>query len=224
MRPRLLDLYCGAGGAAMGYSRAGFEVVGVDIKPQPRYPFEFVQADALEFMDAGGWRGFDAIHASPPCQAYVTLSNRWRGRSERTDNHPELIEPTRECLVASELPYVIENVEAAPLIGFRLCGSMFGLGVRRHRRFEASFHILTPRCAHKLQSNIAGVYGAHPDGGRLWNRKNGGGIHRRAISLDDGQTRMDIDWMLWPELTQAIPPAYTEYIGRALHASLAAAR
>lgn len=208
-KPRLLDLFCGAGGAAMGYHRAGFEVVGVDIRPQPRYPFEFIQADAMEFpLD-----GFDAIHASPPCQAFVTLSNRWRGRSDVTDAHPDLIAPTRERLLAAGVPYVIENVEAAPLLTvLRLCGSSFGLGVRRHRKFESNVMLIGPGCQHQGQ-DIAGVYGQHPDGGRLWTRAAGGGVHRRAATLTEGQERMGIPWMEWRELTQAIPPAYTEFIG-----------
>ena len=222
MKPRLLDLFCGAGGAAMGYSRAGFEVVGVDNRPMPRYPFEFIQADALEFMDAGGWRGFDAIHASPPCQAYVTLANRWRGKSTRADGHPRLIEPTRNRLVATGLPWVIENIVPAPVKGAILCGSMFDLGVRRHRKFEANFWFLSPRCAHALHPDIAGVYGDHPDGGRLWTRISGGGVHRRAVNLTDGRTRMGIDWMDWRELCESIPPAYTEYIGGWLIKALAA--
>ena len=141
-RPRLLDLFCGAGGAAMGYHRAGFEVVGVDINPQPRYPFEFHQADALEYPLAG----FDAIHASPPCQRFSTMTKRWA----RSSSHSDLIEPTRSRLRESMLPYVIENVAGAPLVGpIRLCGSSFGLPVRRHRLFEMSSPpLLVPPCQH----------------------------------------------------------------------------
>lgn len=137
---RLLDLFCGAGGAAMGYYRAGFEVVGVDIKPQPNFPFEFHQANALDFpVD-----GFDIIHASPPCQAHTCLNVMWNAKK-----HADFVEPTREKLKASGLPYIIENVPGAPLIDpIKLCGSMFGLGagpydLRRHR--GAFFHEVADR-------------------------------------------------------------------------------
>ena len=213
---KLLDLFCGAGGAAMGYHRAGFEIVGVDLAPQPHYPFTFIQADALEYLAAHGHE-FDAIHASPPCQAYVTLSNRWRGKSSVADGHPQLIEPTRRALAQTDKPYLIENVMSAPLLTtIVLCGSMFGLGVRRHRKFETSWLLFQPQCRHKGQEH-AGVYGPKADGGRLWTRRDGD-EHRRARSLQDGQQRMGIDWMDWPELTEAIPPAYTEFIGRQLMA------
>src|SRR5262252_358856 len=154
-RPRLLDLFCGAGGAAMGYWRAGFDVTGVDVVPQPSYPFTFVQADALAYpLD-----GFDAVHASPPCQAYsVATGNARRG------DHVDLYEPVRRRLEASGLPWVIENVIGAPYRqGVVLCGSMFGLRVRRHRNFEASFLMLAPACDHATQGRPLGVYGA---GGR----------------------------------------------------------
>ena len=139
-RPRLLDLFCGAGGAAMGYHRAGFDVVGVDINPQPHYPFAFHQADALEYPLAG----FDAIHASPPCQRFSTMTQRWA----RSSSRPGPDEPTRSRLRESMLPYVIENVAGAPLVGpIRLCGSSFGLPVRRHRLFEMSSPpLLVPPC------------------------------------------------------------------------------
>ena len=138
---RLLDLFCCAGGAAKGYSDAGFEVVGVDINPQPNYPFEFIQADVLN-MDIGFLQDFDAIHASPPCQSYSDLAKRNRN----ADAHPRLIEPVREMLDKSGRPYVIENVEGAPLQNpIVLCGTMFkGLRVIRHRLFEANFPLVAP--------------------------------------------------------------------------------
>lgn len=210
MRPRLLDLFCGAGGAAMGYHRAGFEVVGIDIAPQPNYPFEFWQCDALTFLSyLENRRRFDVIHASPPCQAYSTLGSL----SEKT--YPDLYEPTRERLLESGLPWVIENVIGAPYrSGFVLCGSSFGLRIRRHRNFEASIAVLAPACDHGWQrdriypalngadrkrggrSGIVGVYG------------NGG--DKRA---DLWPAAMGIDWMTRQELTQAIPPAYTQFVG-----------
>ena len=166
-KPKLLDLYCGAGGAAMGYYRAGFEVVGVDIKPQPHYPFDFHQADALEFS----LYGFDAYHASPPCQKHsVMTKGRWQ---DRLDSHPDLIKPTRERLILTGKPYTIENVEGSRrelITPVKLCGTMLGLEtlegnqLRRHRYFECNeFWLLVPPCNHNKASTI-GVYGGgqHP--------------------------------------------------------------
>ena len=140
-KPRLLDLFCCAGGAGMGYSRAGFDVVGVDLSPQKNYPFEFIQADALA-LDPKFLASFDAIHASPPCQSYSDLAKR----NGNAHEWPRLIEPVREILRSTGLPYVIENVEGAPMIdAVVLCGTMFpGLRVLRHRLFEANFEIIAP--------------------------------------------------------------------------------
>lgn len=140
-KPRILDLFCCAGGVAMGYSQAGFEIVGVDIDPQPRFPFEFIQADALT-LDMKFIKSFDAIHASPPCQSYSDLAKR----NGNAHEWPRLVEPVREMLIKSGKPYVIENVEGAPLLNpVILCGTMFkGLRVLRHRLFEANFQIIAP--------------------------------------------------------------------------------
>jgi DNA (cytosine-5)-methyltransferase 1 len=230
---RLLDLFCGAGGAAMGYHRAGFEVVGVDIEPQPHFPFEFHQADALTYpLD-----GFDAIHASPPCQAHSVTRNLWPGRE-----HPDLVEPTRARLVASGLPYVIENVVGAPLLApVQLCGSSFGLNVRRHRLFEASFVLLVPPCQHGWQvprfvtqisktrakvrqQRLAGVVSVTGHGTEFYDagvvhvHGNGGG--KGGIEL--WRSAMGIEWMNRHELAQAIPPVYTEVIGAQLLPALPA--
>jgi len=217
VRPRLLDLFCGAGGAAMGYYRAGFEVVGVDIKPQPRYPFELIQADAMTFP----LEGFDAIHASPPCQAYSVGAARWRNSGER--KYPDLLDATRERLAAVGVPYIIENVEGARKrmrSPFRLCGQTFGIGVVRHRLFETNFLILTPHhipCAGAVQRELVSVTG-HGLPGRHYRAVTvaGHGGNSRSFSLDSWKLAMGIDWMVRGELTQAIPPAYTEYIGREL--------
>lgn len=219
MKPRLLDLFCGAGGAAMGYHRAGFEVVGVDIKPQPEFPFTFYQGDAFEWWNVligedvalGRRPGFDAIHASPPCQAYSSL--RFLGKQGHID-HPALIEPTRERLIASGLPWVMENVIGSPLWNpLMLCGSAFGLGVRRHRLFESSHLIFGTPCRHADQPEPWAVYGDHHR-----NEPPKRGIRR--ASIDVAKVAMGIDWMPWKPLTQAIPPAYTEWIGRQLITAL----
>lgn len=204
-RPRLLDLFCGAGGAAMGYNRAGFEVVGVDIKPQKRYPFEFVQGDALEYVAAHG-REFDAIHASPPCQAFTAY--RRAGNVRPALN---LIPQTRAVLIASGKPYVIENVPGAPLINpVILCGSMFGLDVRRHRLFETTVTMLVPPCAHPTGP------GKYPCSSDRENLRQTAEIGSWDISKEDQAAAIGIDWMTVPEMSQAIPPAYTEFIGRRL--------
>ena len=210
-RPRLLDLFCGAGGAAMGYHRAGFDVVGVDIEHHADYPFEFHQADALTFpLD-----GFDAIHASPPCQGFTTMSNRHRGNGGIADSHPNLIAGMRLRMSMAGVPYVIENVPGArrelidPII---LTGGMFGLGVERPRLFESNIPLATPPKA--KCHNPVGVYGKL-DGRRLFTRKDGT-MQRAARTLTEGSTAMGIDWMQWHDLTESIPPAYTEHIGRQL--------
>lgn len=213
-KPRLLDLFCGAGGAAMGYHRAGFDVVGVDIKPQPHYPFEFYQADALDLLEWGpSLPGtFDVIHASPPCQAYsvaVTEKAGW----------PDLLPQTRELLEATGLPWVIENVPGAPMrADYMLCGSMFDLpGLRRHRLFETSWHgfALTPPCRHDFDH--VSVVGHGPDHHSPFADLRGPGKWRELK-----HQAMGIDWMTRDELSQAIPPAYTEYIGGRLLALVAA--
>jgi len=219
MKPKLLDLFCGAGGASMGYYRAGFALYGIDNKPQPHYPFPFLQMDALEAMDrllrgegltfSNGetlyLSDFAAFHASPPCQHYTMMQNIVK----RRDAHPDLIAPTRDRLIATGKPYVIENVYKAPLRGhLMLCGTMFGLRIIRHRFFECPWMNLTllPSCNH------SDVYDP-------WHGKGNADEFRRA---------MGIDWMLdvggghknggsrSGTLSEAIPPAYTEYIGKYL--------
>ena len=215
-RPRLLDLFCGAGGAAMGYHRAGFTVVGVDIKPQPRYPFTFVQADATTYPLAG----FDAVHASPPCQGYLNEHFRVTPSGHVRKDHPKLIGIMRERLRANGRPYVIENIESAitemhgPMM---LCGTMFGLPLRRHRLFESSILLMTLRCRHLTEPK-------YPTQFRPKNGQNPLACHVQVYGNSKGShlwpDAMGIDWMRREELAQAIPPAYTEYIGRQLLAQL----
>lgn len=210
MKPRLLDLFCGAGGCAMGYHRAGFNVVGVDNRPMPRFPFEFHQGDALEFLAAHGSE-FDAIHASPPCQAFSALRHL---RPER--EYPDLIEQTRALLEKTGKPWVIENVPNSPLrFGILLCGSAFRLRVRRHRRFESSARLDGVFCVHSHQGRPIDVSGT---GGRRINRRpnDHGGNTNKPRTIQEARDSMGIDWMTRKELSQAIPPAYTEYIGRQL--------
>ncbi len=200
-RPKLLDLFSGAGGCGVGYHRAGFDVLGVDIKKQPRYPFQFVLADALEYLKEHGAE-FDAIHASPPCQAYSCVTP-----TERKGKHPMLIDAVRELMEASGKVWAIENVGGArktmrqPVL---LCGSMFGLRTRRHRLFELSFAPwpLPPRCDHRLPPLLVTTAGANSRAaGNFKSTKN-------AIAA------YGVDWMIGSELAQAIPPAYTEWVGR----------
>jgi DNA (cytosine-5)-methyltransferase 1 len=206
VRPRLLDLFCGAGGAAVGYHRAGFDVVGVDIEPQPRYPFEFHQADAMTFDLGGGW---DAIHASPVCKGNTTLRALYPDRT-----YIDFLTPMRERLRSQPAPWVIENVPGAPMrADVVLCGTLFDLKVRRHRWFEFSTppaHLLSP-CWHRERA--VGVYG-HTGGTE---RRNPG---LRRHDVEEWKEAMGIDWMTVDELAQAIPPAYTLWIGERLLESL----
>jgi DNA (cytosine-5)-methyltransferase 1 len=206
----LLDLFCGAGGAAVGYHRAGFEVIGVDIKPQPRYPFRFIRDDALGCLrdqPAGALlRAFDAIHASPPCQLFSATTP-----GEVRKNHVDLITPIRPLLEATGLPYVIENVERArPVMRdpVTICGSSLGLRVRRHRLFETNWPLLVPPCAHGQQGQPVGVYGE----GSSKSQKRG----RKADNEAEVLSVMEMPWADRAGATQAIPPLYTELIGHQL--------
>lgn len=208
-RPRLLDLFCGAGGAAVGYHRAGFDVTGVDLHPQPNYPYPFYQGDALappvDLYD------FDVIHASPPCQAYSDLAHR----NGNAHEWPQLVEPVRDMLATTGRPYIIENVEGAPLRNYIvLCGTMFpGLRVLRHRLFEANFVIPVP---HHPQHPLCHTYDKrkrHYGKTCEWRdyvTVTGGGNCSIAAARD----AMGIDWMIKKEINESIPPAYTEYVGR----------
>lgn len=223
MKPRLLDLFCGAGGCSVGYVRAGFEVVGVDNRPQPRYPYEFVQGDALEYLRGYGTR-FDAIHASPPCQRYSQAARI----ASNQENHPDLIPLTRELLLESGKVWVIENVPGAPLLHSALiCGLALGCGVKRHRIFESNIMLFGTDCPVGHRGNFISVFGhgsTQRVGGKGWVTVFGGGApakpDRRRADAELAKKAMGIDWMNRNELSQAIPPAYTEFIGRQLLAAL----
>ncbi len=211
IQPELLDLFCKAGGAAMGYYRAGFKVTGVDNVPQPHYPFTFILSDweVALYKIVNLWKRQHipcAVHASPPCQRYSSMTKKW-GRSE---SHPDLVAPVRAALQSLDIPYVIENVEGAPLISpVMLCGSMFNLHsgnyqLRRHRLFETSFYLPSSMaCEH--EGPALPVYG------------HAGGSSKRDELIFPGTAAwregMGIDWMTGNELAEAIPPAYTEHIG-----------
>ncbi len=206
MKPRLLDLFCGAGGAAMGYHRAGFDVVGVDNRPQPNYPFAFMQSDVFRWGVLERVGDFHAIHASPPCQEYSSAGKANKVTLGTT--YVDLYEPTRELLEQTGLPWVIENVTAAPSrSGMVLCGSMFGLSIQRHRTFESSHLMLCPAHCNHAPDAIT-VTGHSPQ------RWLGGA--RKTVPRSEYEAAMGIDWMTTAELVQAIPPAYTQLIGEQL--------
>ena len=196
---RALDLFCGAGGATKGLQRVGFHVTGVDISPQPRYcGDEFLQEDVLA-MDWGRLTKFDYIWASPMCQHHTWAARRWK------KDWPNQIPVVRERLQVFGVPYTIENVVGAPLIDpITLCGQMFGLGVIRHRLFESSFMVATPshpKCSGKIANGQCYTVAGH-------------GAESKSYKYQDWADAMGIQWMTKQELTQAIPPAYSEYIGR----------
>jgi DNA (cytosine-5)-methyltransferase 1 len=200
--PRLLDLFCCEGGASMGYANAGFKVSGVDIEKQPRYPFRFHERDALHFLERFGMR-FDAIHASPPCQAF-TKAQRLQG-----NEHPDLIGPVRELLKEIGKPYVIENVVGAPLLDpLMLCGGMFGLRTYRHRLFESNIDLTAP------------IHGEHVSRTTKMGRKVIDGEFMHVIGHFSGIARareaMGMPWASRDGLAEAVPPAYTEHIGKQL--------
>ena len=217
MKPRLLDLFCCGGGAAKGYADAGFEVVGVDIEAQPDYPFEFYLADAMTFpLD-----GFAAVHASPPCHDHSTITGRNR-KAKGTKGTGWMLAATIDRFADLDVPWVVENVEGAAMPAssyvYRLCGSSFGLDVRRHRLFASNIAVLAPTCDHGWQkprfrsldsrrNSLASVVGVH-------------GHLNYAGEFELRQRAMGIDWLPNDRLSQAIPPAYTKFIGEQLLAHL----
>jgi DNA (cytosine-5)-methyltransferase 1 len=209
-RPKLLDLFCCSGGASVGYRDAGFDVTGVDLEYQSLYPLErFYQADALDFVSRYGHK-FDAIAASPPCQGYSAMRHLHPGAK-----HPMLIEETRAALEATGKPYIIENVVGAPLRNpVTLCGSMFNLGsnghtLKRHRLFESNVPLTTPADACKGKS-VRGVYGS------LNNKRDMSTQRGIKFTLAEAREAMGTPWLDAKHIVQAIPPAYTEHLGRQL--------
>lgn len=210
-RPRILVLFCGGGGSSAGYHRAGFSVIGVDIVRQRRYPFEWVQADALR--PPFSLREFDAIHASPPCQRYTSL----RAPSGSGEPHPDLIGAVRALLVESGKPYVIENVVRAPLRDpIMLCGRMFGLRLFRHRLFESNVPLTAPQ--HQKHVLRAPRTGRRPREGEVYS------LYGHFAGVREACEAMEVPWMGQKEAAQAVPPAYTAFIGAQLMQHLRAAR
>lgn len=211
-RPLLLDAYCGAGGCARGYTDAGFDVVGVDLQPQSRYlksgAIEFHQSDAIEFIERHG-REFDCIHCSPPCQAYSVTKTIWQRE------HPDLLAPTREALIATNRHWIIENVVGAPMSdAITLCGTMFGLRLYRHRLFESSVLLLQP--PHQKHRAKCTVVGRRPKADEFLT------VAGHFSDVPAARAAMQIDWMTRDELSQAIPPAYCAFVGSFLLAALTA--
>ena len=216
---KLLDLFCGVGGASVGYAQAGFEVHGVDLKHGKRYPFTYLRADVLDiFKDDAFINQFDVIHASPPCQTH-SITKHLRNAQGGSTSKLDLIPETRAALIASGKPYVIENVVGSPLIdAIQLCGSSFDLKVRRHRLFESNMDLKGSICDHKTQGKPIGVYGSMGDQPQGLNKANGKYVYggQVARTIQEAQNAMGMDWGIWSEIKEAIPPAFTKYLGHQL--------
>jgi len=205
---KLLDLFCGAGGASAGYAAAGFDVTGIDVKHGKRYPYTYIKGDVRDYLDPEFLQQFDVIAASPPCQSF-SATKHLRNAQGKTTTKTNMIPMVRDALINANRIYVIENVPNAPLINpVKLCGSAFGLKVRRHRLFESNFALKGTDCHHKQQGKPVGIYGSMRD-----EIPNGG---HTAKTMDQANEAMGIDWMIWGELVESIPPAYTHYIGQQL--------
>jgi DNA (cytosine-5)-methyltransferase 1 len=205
---KLLDLFCGAGGASAGYAKAGFDVTGIDLKHGKRYPFTYIKGDVRDYLDPEFLQQFDVIAASPPCQSF-SATKHLRNAQGKSTTKTNMIPMVRDALIMSNRIYVIENVPNAPLINpIQLCGSAFGLKVRRHRLFESNFELKGTDCHHKQQGKPVGIYGSMRD-------EIPGGGHT-AKTMEQAHEAMGIDWMIWGELVESIPPAYTHYIGQQL--------
>jgi DNA (cytosine-5)-methyltransferase 1 len=202
---RLLDIFCGAGGASKGYAMAGFDVTGIDVKSGKRYPFTYIKKD-FKTLTVEDLQNYDVIHASPPCQTFSITKNLRIAQNKKTDKE-DLLDVTRQLLIDSGKPYVLENVPGAPLRNpIQLCGSVFNLQVRRHRLFESNMPLKGSGCDHKQQGRPVGIYGSLND------KIPGGGQTAKTIEI--AREAMGINWMIWTELVEAIPPMYTEFIGK----------
>ena len=202
---RLLDIFCGAGGASKGYEMAGFDVTGIDLKSGKRYPFTYIKKD-FKTLTVEDLQYYDVIHASPPCQTFSITKNLRIAQNKKTDKE-DLLDVTRQLLIDSGKPYVLENVPGAPLRNpIQLCGSVFNLQVRRHRLFESNMPLKGSGCDHKQQGRPVGIYGSLND------KIPGGGQTAKTIEI--ARQAMGINWMIWTELVEAIPPMYTEFIGK----------
>tara|TARA_R110000868_G_scaffold29514_8_gene109805 strand:+ start:1244 stop:1879 length:636 start_codon:yes stop_codon:yes gene_type:complete len=202
---RLLDIFCGAGGASKGYDMAGFDVTGIDLKSGKRYPFTYIKKD-FKTLTVEDLQDYDVIHASPPCQTFSITKNLRIAQNKKT-NKEDLLDVTRQLLIDSGKPYVLENVPGAPLRNpIQLCGSVFNLQVRRHRLFESNMPLKGSGCDHKQQGRPVGIYGSLND------KIPGGG--QTAQTIEIARQAMGINWMIWTELVEAIPPMYTEFIGK----------
>jgi len=202
MKMKLLDLYCCGGGAGFGYEQAGFEVTGIDIEPQPKHRGKFIQADAIEYLKSN-WHKFDAVHASPPCQAYSIASMQFRQAGKE---YVDLIAITRKELISTGLPYVIENVPGSPLLTpIELCGSMFGMRTYRHRLFESNIKLIAP--PHPKHEALNTKMGRKPKDGEFIQYVG----HFSGVGIVQEMT--GLHWLGQYELAQSIPPQYTKFIG-----------
>jgi DNA (cytosine-5)-methyltransferase 1 len=203
---RLLDLFCGVGGASAGYKAAGFDVTGIDLKHGKRYPYTYIRGNVSDYLNNDYLQQSDVIHASPPCQTH-SITQHLRNAQGKSTSKVDMIPEVRAALIASGVPYIIENVPGSPLIDpIQLCGSSFNLKVRRHRLFESNINLKGSICNHKAQGKPVGVYGSLND-------EIPGGGHT-AKALQQARSAIGIEWALWGELVEAIPPIYTEYLGK----------
>jgi DNA (cytosine-5)-methyltransferase 1 len=203
---KLLDLFCGVGGASAGYTAAGFDVTGIDLKHGKRYPYTYIRGNVSDYLNNEYLQQFDVVHASPPCQTH-SITQHLRNAQGKSTSKVDMIPEVRAALIASGVPYIIENVPGSPLINpVQLCGSSFNLKVRRHRLFESNINLKGSICNHKTQGKPVGVYGSLND-------EIPGGGHT-AKTLQQARSVMGIEWALWGELVEAIPPIYTEYLGK----------